>query len=414
MGNSNNKKTTSKKDKYKEKKIYKLKNDGKNNEKKENTTYNKYSEISPKNEKKENTTYNLSEISPKNEKKENTINYNYTKTSPKNNNNLDIYLKSDLVNDSYAWRQFTNTFTTFKSINNLLFLIYSTETKSIICYDLNREKKYTEIKNAHSNHCINLRHYLDTINKRDIIMSLFDYNDLKLWDAKNFECIIYLPNINKNGYVFSAYLLRDNNINYIITSNYISGQNLAEPVKIFGLNGDLIKTIKNSDETTLILDNYFDKNLSKNYIITGNYNHVKSYDYTSNTIYHKYFDSKNEKIHSDIIIKSDESIIKIIESCNDGYVRIWDLHSGLMLNKINLEIYSNQYSLCLWDNQYLFVGCLYKIVLVDFQENKIIRVYNQKDNPLTMEKVYLSKYGECLISQGMGKDQIKIWLINKK
>ena len=273
--------------------------------------------------------------------------YNYSENHQKKENNLNIYLKSELVKDSYVWRLLTNTFIIFKSINNLLFLIYSTKDKSIICYDINKEKKVSEIKNAHKDYCISLRHYLDTINKRDIIISLFDINTLKLWDARNFECIINLSIVYKEGQMLSAYLLKDNNINYIITSNFLDREQKSEPIKIFDLSGNLIKEIKDLNESTAKMHNYYDHNFSKNYIITSNYNHVTSYDYNLNKIYHTYFDVKNSKLHSDVIIKCEESIIKLIESCNDGYIRIWNFHSGLMLNKINLVNYKNQYCLCL-------------------------------------------------------------------
>ena len=213
--------------------------------------------------------------------------------------------------------------------------------------------------------------------------------------------------------MLSAYLLKENNINYIITSNFLYADKKVEPIKIFDLSGHLIKEIKDSNESTLKLHNYYDQNLSKNYIITANQNYVKSYDYTLNKIYHKYFDIKNDKFHSDLIIKCDESIIKLIESCNDGYIRIWNFHSGLMLNKINMVNYKNQYCLCLRDNQYLFVACILKIILIDYQNNKIIETLCYNDNPLTMEKVYVPKYGDCLISQGMGSQPIKIWLIKQ-
>ena len=205
--------------------------------------------------------------------------------------------------------------------------------------------------------------------------------------------------------------MRDNNINYIITSNLSSLKN-AEPIKIFNLSGKLIKEIEKSNESTLILDNYFDKNLSKNYIITGNYNHIKSYDYTLNTIYHQYFDIKNDLIHTDIKIINDENIIKLIETCTDGYIRIWDFHSGLLLNKINLEKYAHPYSLCLWDNQHLLVGCEKKMILLNFHNNNLIKIFDNEIQ-LTIKKIYLYKYGECIISQGLGEDSIKIWFIKK-
>ena len=43
-----------------------------------------------------------------------------------------------------------------------------------------------------------------------------------------------------------------------------------EPIKVYNLKGDLIKKIKDSDDTAF-LDTYYDKNSGINFIINGNY-----------------------------------------------------------------------------------------------------------------------------------------------
>ena len=57
------------------------------------------------------------------------------------NNPKDIQLLSNIVDDSYAYTDLDNSFTVFKTINDILYLIYSNKNKSIICYDLNEQKK---------------------------------------------------------------------------------------------------------------------------------------------------------------------------------------------------------------------------------------------------------------------------------
>ena len=114
--------------------------------------------------------------------------------------------------------------------------------------DLNKFKIITEIKKAHTNHCYSLRHYLNLINKRDILISLFDINIIKLWNIKNFECLIYLKDIYTNGMMFSVVLLEENNINYIITSKFgKSEQNNTGTVKVYDTNGKFIKLINESN-----------------------------------------------------------------------------------------------------------------------------------------------------------------------
>ena len=79
------------------------------------------------------------------------------------------YLK-DLTDDSYADFSYDNSFTVFKSINNILYLIYSNRNKSIISYDIIHNIKLNEIKKAHCALITNFRHYLDKIKKTDLII----------------------------------------------------------------------------------------------------------------------------------------------------------------------------------------------------------------------------------------------------
>ena len=68
-------------------------------------------------------------------------------------------------------------------------------------------------------------------------------------------------------------ILNDNNSNYIITSNSNTFNN--ENMKIFDFNGNKIKEINNSNDLTIFIDSYYNNKLSKNYILTGNNNHIK-------------------------------------------------------------------------------------------------------------------------------------------
>ena len=65
----------------------------------------------------------------------------------------------NILIDSYFYFNNDNTFIIFKSINNLFYLIYSTENISIICYDLNNQQKIIEIKNCHKENINSYRHY---------------------------------------------------------------------------------------------------------------------------------------------------------------------------------------------------------------------------------------------------------------
>ena len=57
---------------------------------------------------------------------------------------------------------------------------------------------------------------------------------------------------------------------------------------------------------------------------------VYSYDYNKNKLYHKYFDN-DKRGHSSFIIYNNKSVIKLMESSNDGNIRIWNFHTGKLL-----------------------------------------------------------------------------------
>lgn len=158
-----------------------------------------------------------------------------------------------------------------------------------------------------------------------------------------------------------------------------------------------------------MIDTYYNEILNKNCIITGNLNYIISYDYNKNNIYHKYSDN-GIGYYFRIIIYNNEEIIKLIESCEDGNIRIWHFHSGLLLYKIKVAD-DNLNGICLWNNNYLFVGCDDEsIKLMDIKNGLLINELNGHNREvLTIKKINHPIYGECLISQGYEEDQIKLW-----
>ena len=239
---------------------------------------------------------------------------------------------------------------------------------------------------------------------------VFIENNIKLWNVNNWELILNLKNVNKKGILFSGCFLNENNKNYIVSSN-LNWNGNCEPIKIFDFNGKKIKEINDSKYKTFYIDSFYDKNLNINFIITSNENYIKSYDYNNNKIYHKYYENENE-IHWGFIIQVNEELIKLIENCNDGNIRIWNFHTGLLIKKI--QVNKNLKDACLWNNTYMFVGCEdTSIKLVDLKNGIVIKSFTgHNKDVLTIKKINHPQYGECLISQGYGDDQIKLW-INK-
>ena len=332
----------------------------------------------------------------------------------KNSNPKEISFLKELTIDSFSGYDLRNTFEIFKSFNEIIYLVYTNRNKSIILYNLLDNKRINEIKNAHNNYISNFRYYLDNINKRDLIISISALdNNIKLWNVNSLECLLHIQNVNEDGWLYSACFLKDkNNKNYIITSN----QNVfnCESIKAYDFKGNKIKEINDSNDSTLYIDSFYDNKLFKNYIITGNNGYIKSYDFNQNKFYHKYHDDIRNS-HKNFVIFNNGEIIKLIESSNDGYIRIWNFHSPLLLNRIKASD-NSLYGICLWDNDYLFVGCEdKKIKLIDLNKGKFIKyLIGHNKKVINITTVMHPKYGKCLISQGCQNDQIKLWINNNK
>ena len=71
--------------------------------------------------------------------------------------------------------------------------------------------------------------------------------------------------------------------------------------------------------------------------------------------------------------------------------------------------------ICLWNNEYLFVGCDDKTIkLIELNKGKIIKeLVGHNDKVLSIKSIIHPKYGKCLISQGSMNDSIKLWIIKK-
>ena len=329
-----------------------------------------------------------------------------------NLNPINIEYLKDLSNDSnneFSDFYLDNKFCVFKAINNIIYLIYSSDEDTIISYDLVNNKKINEIKKAHNYIIKAIRYIYDKFQKRDLIISISE-EIIKLWNIINFECILKIKNNNKNEFYNSACFLTNINQIFIIAGN-------LKPIQVFDLNGNIQGEIYKNKEFIFFIDAYYDKKLSKNFIITGNDGYSKSYDFINKKLYYEYSkynkDYKGYKNHNSITVLNDKEITKLIDSSFDGYIRIWNFHTGQLLKEIVVS-QEALYSICLWNNDYLFVGCKdNSIKLIELKNGNIIKTLSGHNSEvITIKKIIHPIYGECIISQGRGNGQIKLW-INK-
>ena len=140
-------------------------------------------------------------------------------------------------------------------------------------------------------------------------------------------------------------------------------------------------------------------------ILTATIRNVKSYDYKNNKIYKVYDDNNNnnkdndiyhfnDKLHRSLIIYENDNLVKLVESCVDGHIRIWDFHSGKLLNKILIQEDLDLIGLCLYKNKYLFIGCENEdMKLIDLNKESVIEIstdyfrFNDNINIITIKTI---------------------------
>jgi hypothetical protein len=336
----------------------------------------------------------------------------------------------NLVSDSYNIDYLDNTFILFSTKNDCLYLVYATELKSIKCYSFGHQKLIKEIKNAHDDYITNFRYCFNKKNEKDMIMSISGWiNNIKIWDGNTWQCLLNISNVNNNGYLFSSAFLvikNFNNMNYnkLLDEYYIISSNrnhlgTSEPIKVYDLNGKLISKILESNDNTCFIDTYCEKEKKGNkenlkyYIITGNTGYVKSYDYFNKKLYKIYHEKDNKADHLCVLIKKIDENIKLIESCADGFIRIWGYHDGDLNGKVDCKV--GLLGICIWNSNYLFTGSKdNSIKLIDIKNLKIVKSLNGHNNYVcTIRKIVHPKYGGCIISQSWHNDDIKIWMNNE-
>ena len=344
------------------------------------------------------------------------------KNNLKFSNNKQLYLKYNLnfksnpkylkfskllIKDSTIKLHLDNIFTIFKSINNLLLVIYIKENTSIISYDLINEKQITQIKNAHNKDITNIKHYSEKKNKRNLILSISNEEwDIKLWNANNWECLHHYTYNYSNSNIsktICASFLNDNDNTYIISNNDIS-----VALKVYDFNGKTIKTIIDKDKRLSFIDTYFDINLHELFILAGKKGYSQSYNYNKNIIYRQY-SNNDQRNRKNVIVTENNNIIKLIDSSRSG-LRIWNFHSGLLIHNIIMSE-NKIFNLCLWNNNYILAGTNYRRILIINIENSYYHtLYGNEERIICIKKFFHPIYGECIIIQGHSLIKSKMWM----
>lgn len=326
-----------------------------------------------------------------------------------------------ITKTSHANLTIDNTFAVFKTLKNEFLLVYATVNHALMIDEFPKEKTLHTIKAAHNMYITTIKHYLeedpnDPKKKRDLLLTASCTDRVvKVWDiANNWSCICHLQNTHDWGDVRSVCIINsvEQKKNFLLTSSH----NIVEPIKIWDystMEGKFVDKIKDSsdDEFTCFIEGFYDKdNSKKTFVISGNQDMFKSFDFEGNHLYQRYRDPECFNVHPSGIVKYSRKT-ELIESCWDGFVRIWDFHTGTMLKKIKIGVWVN--GLCLWNDGVVFAGGDDGMLkMIDLKKGNVEKNFEGHiGRCASVKKIRGEKNQEYLITQGYENDQIRLWII---
>ena len=310
----------------------------------------------------------------------NNINNNIKNEEIKNNIDLDksvdfrtsliIDSQKTIIKDSKIYSEPFNTFEVFESINKELYIVYLNNKNSIVSCNLTKDIKEEIYKIVDESINISLRYAYDKIENRDIIVSNIPIKDKsktlqKVWNLNYWQP---LGNFEKNYYYFCSIFVEPNQITQ--TKSFCN-------------------QIKETDYSSIFyLDTYYDHKNNNTYIIGGGKKYIKSVNFKTGVLYKTYDDigmenEEEENYYTSLMVyEKEKSTFLCGLKFKSIYLRIWDFHGGNIIYKIEIE--SPITSFCLWDNDYLFVGC----------EDNTIKLYSIDEGEKIDE---LKEHSSCIM-----------------
>ena len=286
----------------------------------------------------------------------------------------------------------------FQSMNNknIIYFIYSFSC-SIKVINIVDDEKILEIKNAHKNEIERIEHYYNKDNKKDILISIDQFNNIKLWDSSNWECFCDYKNVNNMNFF---HLTNDNN-NYYFLWIYFKKNPILE---VSDIKGNLVKKItdieRNEDGKYQFLFHY---NNNNKYIISSHFGFIQSIDYAENKIYQVYYNNGYKEKYLDIKIMEEDSVTKLISVSNEGLMKIWNFHTGSIINNIKLYDNSLIQDFFLKDDNTIYIlqdNVIKNININNGRMEYILKNITPKNMKLKeMEKINHPQLGECFICQ---------------
>ena len=321
------------------------------------------------------------------------------------NDPQELVFKKDICSNAHKTNSIDRVFCAFKSFLGEALIVWGSSSNNIEYYDCEKEKIVKTFHQAHSQTVFSCRHYPYVKKRIDYIITSSYDRTVKLWDYNQNSYDLCISNAHGGYYIYSVSIL----FNIQEDKNYVITSSSNEKMKVWDFKGNYIRNFGQDSESTYFIDVYYNKMKKQYYIINANSVDVKSYEFDTGNLYHKY-KGIPQTWHMSAVINETKQGQLLIESDGTGRIRIWDFNTANLLKNIASTYSLNLRGICLWNDRYLFAaGNDYQVKLFDLEEGKFIKSFKGHSSTVcTIEKIKHPKYGGCLISQGLD-GKLKLW-----
>ena len=321
------------------------------------------------------------------------------------NDPQELVFKKDICSNAHKTNSIDRVFCAFKSFLGEALIVWGSSNNNIEYYDCEKEKIVKTFHQAHSQTIFSCRHYPYVKKRIDYIITSSYDRTVKLWDYTQNSYDLCISNAHGGYYIYSVSIL----FNIQEDKNYVITSSSNEKMKVWDFKGNYIRNFGQDSESTYFIDVYYSKWKKQYYIINANSVDVKSYEFDTGNLYHKY-KGIPQTWHMSAVINETKQGQLLIESDGTGRIRIWDFNTANLLKNIASTYSLNLRGICLWNDRYLFAaGNDYQVKLFDLEEGKFIKSFKGHSSTVcTIEKIKHPKYGGCLISQGLD-GKLKLW-----
>ena len=321
------------------------------------------------------------------------------------NDPQELVFKKDICSNAHKTNSIDRVFCAFKSFLGEALIVWGSSSNNIEYYDCEKEKIVKTFHQAHSQTIFSCRHYPYVKKRIDYIITSSYDRTVKLWDYTQNSYDLCISNAHGGYYIYSVSVL----FNIQEDKNYVITSSSNEKMKVWDFKGNYIRNFGQDSESTYFIDVYYNKMKKQYYIINANSVDVKSYEFDTGNLYHKY-KGIPQTWHMSAVINETKQGQLLIESDGTGRIRIWDFNTANLLKNIASTYSLNLRGICLWNDRYLFAaGNDYQVKLFDLEEGKFIKSFKGHSSTVcTIEKIKHPKYGGCLVSQGLD-GKLKLW-----